>query len=645
MRLPRPGELFERKYRIERELGAGGFSTVYLARDELAGRYVALKVLFPDDEPGYAAETRARFEREVSILARIDHPHVVRMHECGESVGGLLYVVFEYVPGEDLSDLLDRRGRLDPDTVRTVLTQLLGALQEAHKAGLVHRDIKPENIRVCSPPGEPIEVCLLDFGIARATDSGSPSLTKTGNLIGTPRYMSPEQLLERPLTPASDIYSLGVVGFELLVGRDALPGNRFNDQFDRLMTGHVFSTELIDVIGPALWSVIERMTAQNPADRLPTAPAVLGALEHGVERTTIARQHADQAEEQRAQPVPILAALVGTAVLILGAALIFSNDSPEPAYKPPSLTPATALLRTPDLGATEPVAPPPPAAPAIDVGVAVEPDLPPPVAGGCEVERPTLPESIEMFVGKNHDFRKPTALIIWVYSHNQQDPTVTVRDEDFRRLVDEENVIIAVPRAPHPTPLSSWNATDQVHIEEVKDAIVAQYCVDLEQVYVWSSAGGGVLTTRLACLPWPSGVAIATYVESETHRFDCPDPRPLLWIAGRDSLHQPINGGADCLFHRRRRFSESVRAASERRGCESQTRSTLDEDHTQCERYVGCDVPFEVCRTGGGLGWPGTPQPLAARRNTEICAEPPPEPNFNAARHAWDFFQSIREKP
>ena len=276
MQLPRMGDLFEDRYEIINVLGKGAFATVFLARDQKAQREIALKIIVPR-EGEYNDQVLARFQREGRLVAGLQDPHAVTLYDFGRSSTGLLFMVFEYVAGEDLAHILYRRGPFDPDTTIHILLQLLSVLREAHGFGILHRDIKPANILVFEYGGDPYNVKLLDFGVAKSLEG--TKITKTGHLVGTPRYMSPEQVLGRDVSPATDIYSLALVGVELLTARPAVAG----DSKKEVMKRHVTGPELgvpPNVAPGGLAGVLNRMLNRAPAGRYQSADEVISALRH-----------------------------------------------------------------------------------------------------------------------------------------------------------------------------------------------------------------------------------------------------------------------------------------------------------------------------------------------------------------------------
>ncbi|MBE0594394.1 MAG: serine/threonine protein kinase, partial [Gemmatimonadales bacterium] len=199
------------RYRIERELGAGGMATVYLAEDLKHTRKVALKVLRPDLAAVLGGE---RFLQEITTTAGLQHPHILQLFDSGNA-GGWLYYVMPFVEGGSLRDRLDRERQLSVEDALRITTTIAGALDFAHKRGVIHRDIKPENILF-----QEGVALVADFGIAVAvTSAGGERLTATGLSLGTPAYMSPEQIAgERDHDARSDVYSLACVTYEMLAG-------------------------------------------------------------------------------------------------------------------------------------------------------------------------------------------------------------------------------------------------------------------------------------------------------------------------------------------------------------------------------------------------------------------------------------------
>ncbi|HEX6965560.1 MAG TPA: serine/threonine-protein kinase, partial [Gemmatimonadaceae bacterium] len=200
-------------YALEDEIGRGGMSVVYRARDLRLNRPVAIKVLPP--ELAHDPAVRARFTREAQTAAQLAHAHIVPIYDVGER-DGIAYLVMAYVSGGSLATLLAHEPRQSIDEVRRFISEIADALGYAHTCGVIHRDIKPDNILL---DGETGRAMVTDFGIARAIEAGA-RLTVTGIAVGTPAYMSPEQAAgEREIDGRSDIYSLGVLAYQMLTGR------------------------------------------------------------------------------------------------------------------------------------------------------------------------------------------------------------------------------------------------------------------------------------------------------------------------------------------------------------------------------------------------------------------------------------------
>ena len=228
--LPKPGDYFERKYRIDRVIGKGAFAHVYRAVVDEIDRVVAIKVLEPQqslDGLFYAEELKKRFLREAKLLSDLQEPHTIRMYDYGRSENGLLFMIFEFIDGAPL-DELSPNVPVDPERTVYIIQQVLESLREAHLFGIIHRDIKPANIMLYTYLGDRNRVKLLDFGVAKDMDDPSMQLTNRGFRVGTIRYMSPEQLRGERLTASSDLYSLGLLFFELLSGRPVIESSDMN---------------------------------------------------------------------------------------------------------------------------------------------------------------------------------------------------------------------------------------------------------------------------------------------------------------------------------------------------------------------------------------------------------------------------------
>src|SRR4051812_46807673 len=323
------------RYRLERPLGHGGMASVHLARDTELDRLVALKLLA--ENLGGDESVHRRFVREARLAARLSHPNVVSVFDAGED-GGRPYIVMEYVEGENLAELLARRGRLPPDEAHGLAAQAARGLAHAHEAGLVHRDVKPQNL-ILRRDGT---VKIADFGIARAAET---TITVAGTVLGTAAYLAPEQALGEEVTAAADVYSLGAVLYELLTARPPFEFETLADLADQQQRMEVTPVrDLAPEVPPELEDVVMRCLARNPAYR-PASAGELARVLSGDEAPTqpLQRPTAIQAPPRRmlGNRRTLWLALAGVASLAaILLAVAFAGQGSNSSPPPPTPAPA-----------------------------------------------------------------------------------------------------------------------------------------------------------------------------------------------------------------------------------------------------------------------------------------------------------------
>ena len=308
------------RYRIERELGAGGMATVYLAHDLKHDRKIAIKVLKPELAAALGPE---RFLREITTTAGLRHPHILPLYDSGDA-DGLLYYVMPLVEGESLRDRLARAPQLPLDEALGIAAQVADALSYAHAQGIVHRDIKPENILL-----ESGHAVVADFGIARAIDAaGQDALTQTGLAIGTPQYMSPEQAAgERNLDGRSDLYALACVLFEMLTGQPPFTGPTMASVVHQHLAAQPPSVDHFRPgVPPGIATALQRALAKSPADRFNPAAQFAEALRSPAAGTT-----PGAARRSRGILLAAGATVVLGLVMVLLATRAGRNDAPPPS--------------------------------------------------------------------------------------------------------------------------------------------------------------------------------------------------------------------------------------------------------------------------------------------------------------------------
>lgn len=260
------------RYEILRKIGDGGMAFVYQARDKLLNRIVAVKVLRPefvDDQ-----EFLVKFKREAEAVASLSHPNIVNVYDVGED-GKVHYIVMEYVDGQNLKEIIQDEGRLEEYTALDIAKQIARALSAAHRNGIIHRDIKPHNILI-SKDGRQVKVA--DFGIAKAVSSST--MTNMGSVIGSVHYISPEQAKGKHLTSNADLYSLGIVLYEMIIGRVPFSGDSPISIALKHINEYIAFTEEDKINIPnSVRTIISKMTQKEPANRYQTAEELIEDIE------------------------------------------------------------------------------------------------------------------------------------------------------------------------------------------------------------------------------------------------------------------------------------------------------------------------------------------------------------------------------
>ena len=332
------GMILAGRYEIVQTLGRGGMGAVYKAKDHAVDRYVALKVIRP--EVANHPEILQRFKQELILARQITHKNVIRIFDIGEAAG-IKFISMDYVEGKDLKSLIREKGKFSPEEAKEIVVQVCRALNAAHSEGVIHRDLKPQNIMLDNQG----RVVVMDFGIARSTES--PGLTQTGNIVGTPEYMSPEQGNAERLDVRTDLYSLGVVFYELLTGQtphhaDTALAIMLKRTREAPRPPRDIDPEIPDYINNAVLKCLEI----DRASRYQTALDILSDLESRTQTRTVADESRHEVTIrmphfrtiERLVPFKIVPVTVGAAIVIslaVVAMMLWHKAPPTPKTHAP----------------------------------------------------------------------------------------------------------------------------------------------------------------------------------------------------------------------------------------------------------------------------------------------------------------------
>ena len=667
MRLPAAGEVFQGKYDLHRVIGKGGFATVFLAKDREVGREVALKILSPKDGK-YPEAVVARFMREARLLAGLADPHTITMFDFGSTDDGLLFMVFEYVSGLDLGEHLKRRGALEPAEVESILKQVLMALREAHDAGVFHRDIKPANVLMYEYMGNPNCVKLLDFGVAKPAEAhpmGIENLTRKGALVGTPRYMAPEQIYGKDLTPSADLYSLGLVAYELLTGSAAMDGKTNKERVRQQLSNKKVVVPTSHGT-PKLRSVINRMIEKDPRARFQSASEALGVLRGQTALSTSERgalvgsdEESDDtvAEGFMASPVAKqnlrrigVYGLVTVSVGLLGIVGLRSTATQDEPAEVVELGSAAPKPGTP--AARPDVRSPAPQAPT---KATTEP-VTAPQTSGCE--RRDVATGLQthssmiglnarkyyVYVPSSYAERAPLPVVL-MYHQTYGEPVQFMEETQVAELADKHGFLPVAPTSSKTKSAGdrAWEATDNFEFTAaVLDDVRTQYCTDPERTFAIGHGRGSWFARDLACYHPLSAIALSgggVYRGEEQHTCRTDPATPTLRIYGADDKIIPEGGGSGCWGPRFEYASASEinNAWVNKYHCDPKPVVWMKHSAGTCQTWgcAGGQARFVSCRVDGGHDWPGFMVPPIA--NIVQCNSRPAQ--FPFMDTIWRFFE------
>ena len=652
------GDIIAGKYRLDAELGRGGFGAVFRAVDTTVDRAVALKVLHGSSAADNVAASR--FVREAQVVAQLQGENTVRIFDFGKTEAGDLFMVMELLGGCNLSELIERRRVIDPYTTERVVRQTLGALREAHAAGLLHRDIKPSNIRISDLSDATFRVKLMDFGIARVERPGAPTLTAVGTQLGTPRYMAPEQLIGASVSAATDLFALGIVAYEML-GGDV---SRLRDELIR-------SAPIVSPVGGPLGNAIGAMLRARPEDRPQSAAAVLGMLGPAGGSTPVtglpaARPpsgpayppsgnypanlgDADNAPARRgvsSRPFPapaapatglapkLVPALIAAAVGAVAAAAVFgTREEPAPvAPSQPRVTPVAAPLITKAEPRDNSVAT------ATDLGLEAGPrdGCIDPSDGGQTIPSELMTElrtiSYVTYVPRGMQTGEPIPL--WIVFHADGGaPEQLIERANLKEVADKAGFAIA---APAEADLFGWRdpIEDEV-IEQILDQARHHVCLDDSRIFAFGYGAGGLAAEGLVCSSLIRAIATMSHRTHEGYQYcDDTSQKPYAHFAPLRSKHLPIKGGVECTPVSDPVISLELQQARglARNKCDPSTARRRKIGKSTCTTWK-CDEVFELCRVEGGHGWPDAPD-----RKADLFNCDGPVPKFPYTRELVRFF-------
>lgn len=597
------GDIVLDRYVLHAKLGEGGFGTVWQAVDRMERRPVAVKAL-------HASATRLdrrRFEVEAGVLARLDHPNILKLHDFTAHEDGTLLLVTELLGRATLADWV-RTGPPSVDDVISVTRQLCSALHAAHREGVLHRDLKPANVLIETDDNGRPHVTVLDFGIAKMVGHDQPDITKTGEILGTPGYMSPEQLRGLDVGPPTDLYCLGLLIFLMLEGRVAFKGAT------PLEIGMAHLTQPVPPVerGPVrLRSLVFALLEKDPDQRPGSAIAVQRLLAE----LTDDPPDLPVAPSSQSRTLIFVGAVLSVVVLLVAALLLSEGEEAE----------QVAVKRAP---------------PSI---VASEPTSSPNSPARHEAAKATLPRGCgKKWTPGRHDelmslglddphprllfyvppaFDGVTPLPAVVLFHRRGSTAEWALIETrFEQVAAANNFIVIAPQSRRSVSSTPWVGGDQLFAESDFDWAADHLCIDTERMYLVGLSEGIAATEQLRCHHPAKFAAVvdsgARFSGSDSCRKkSLAEPIPRLEFADLQDLQVPVGGGKAPVPPCKAKLSRSVfdsldvyeKKMQTKYGCTGEQRAIdVGSDDLTCHTWA-CETPYWMCRVDAGRPWSNQP--------------------------------------
>ncbi len=619
------GTLVDGRYEVRRLVGEGGFGAVFEAFDHRERRRVAVKIL--KGMPG--PSVRRRFAIEAEALARLDHRNYARILDAGLH-DGEPYIVTDFVDGMTLREWL-AAGRAMPE-VLDVACQIAGALGYAHSKNLVHRDLKPANILVVADRGWTAKV--VDFGITKLTGADRQTdLTATGEVIGTAGFMSPEQMrASADIGPPTDMYSFGVVLFEMLEGRPPFAGQTPLEICMQHLTDEAPAVQRASV---ELAQLVASLLEKEPARR-PRARAVVSALDAALGRGAAPGRDSNEHHRSAARfrrYVPVLAGVVAIAAVAVGM-LLSGKDAevppPPPGYQAVSIVAAnpprveTSHVVEVDMASVD----------AASSSEAVDPGTP--RSAGCGMRlgsgRQDLLREVNLtrdgvygYIPTSYEQNVPHPLIIALHE-GKQSPRALLDELALEALADANRFVVVAP-AGEVMGFGSWKIDAVARVQKALDIAAAGACIDRSRVFLLGHGVGSGAALKASCPIEVAGIALTSYRLTEDHRCDGP-PTPTLYIHDRrdptlDPVKCPVENGHD--------FRETEAVWTARNRCKGHD-PVRKLERGECVDWH-CVAAFTSC-SGEGAHW-------RAGQGGDCDTSPAP---FDYRTEIWRFFASLESR-